>query len=177
MRNIHLYIQLEYREENVKEFWKWKKIENKMADFKNHRGFLLRCLSKDVIPVSSRVKSNIKTPKGYHIIKKAERALLNERIRSINTINMFICQRDTCIDQLNRVLDKATMKKCAKFINMTRESRHKKTLECQRLKFERLCQKYKGGTNTYIMVTMTNKTKEQVRQPLIPIYLQIITCG
>ena len=28
---------------------------------------------------------------------------------------------------------------------MARESRHKKTLECQRLKFERLCQKYKGG--------------------------------
>ena len=34
MRNIQLHIQLEYGKENVKEFWKWEKIENKMADFK-----------------------------------------------------------------------------------------------------------------------------------------------
>ena len=56
-------------------------------------------------------------------------------------------QRDTCMDELNRILDKETMEECEKFINMTRESRHKKTLEWQRLKFERLCQKniQKGG--------------------------------
>ena len=72
-----------------------------MADFQNHRRFSLRCLSQGIIAVSIRLKSNIKTPKGQHIVKKAERALLNERIRLINnTINMLSCQRDTCKNDL-----------------------------------------------------------------------------
>ena len=58
--------------------------------FHNHKRFLLRCLSSDLIPVSIRLKSNIKTPKGRSIIKRVERSLLNERIRSINnTITML----------------------------------------------------------------------------------------
>ena len=57
-----------------------------------------------------------------------------------------IYQRDTCIDLLKNVLDKKTMEECQNFINMERESRHWKTLECQRLKFEWLCQKYKMTT-------------------------------
>ena len=61
-----------------------------MADFKNHRRFLLRCLSADIIPVNIRLRSNNKSPKGYNIIKRAEKALLNERMRTVNnTITMF----------------------------------------------------------------------------------------
>ena len=97
MRNIHLNIESEYGLESVKKFRIWERIEYKMMGFQNHRGLSLRCLSKDVIPVSIRLKSNIKTPKGCHIIKKAEKALLNERIRLINNaINMLSHQRDTC---------------------------------------------------------------------------------
>ena len=53
----------------------------------DHRRFSLRCLSEGLIPVSVRLKSNIKTPKGRQIIKKAEIALLNERVRSINILS------------------------------------------------------------------------------------------
>ena len=78
MRSIHNHIKSEYGKENVKIFHKWEKLEYKMADFSNHRRFTLRCLSKDLIPVSVRLKSNIKTAKGKQIIRKAERALLND---------------------------------------------------------------------------------------------------
>ena len=72
MRNIHAYIISEYGMESVKSFGNGKiKTENKMMDFQNHRRFLLRCLSKDIIPVNVRLKSNIKTPKGNYIISKA----------------------------------------------------------------------------------------------------------
>ena len=37
------------------------------------------------------------------------------------------------------------MEECDKFIKVKRESRHLKTLECQKSKFERLCQKNTGG--------------------------------
>ena len=39
-------------------------------------------MKEDIILVSIRLKSSIKTPKGHHIIRKAERALSNDRIRS-----------------------------------------------------------------------------------------------
>ena len=103
-----------------------------MADFKNHQRFSLRCLSKDVIPVSIRLKSNIKTPKGQYIIRRAEKALLNERIWSINnTIFMFNCQLDTCITDLEQIISEEDLKECQNFINTRREARHHKTMDRQ----------------------------------------------
>ena len=113
-----------------------------MADFENHCRFTLRCLSKEVIPVSVRLKSTIKTPKGRDIIRKAERALLNERVRSINnSLTMFKAQRDTCINILETALDRETLNDCYDFIKVRREGRHQKTLDRQISKFHRLCQK------------------------------------
>ena len=55
----------------------------------------------------------MKTPKGYHVIKKAERALLNERIRSINnTLNMLKIQRDTCKNHLEETLNRESIEEC-----------------------------------------------------------------
>ena len=100
-----------------------------MANFKNHRRFSLRCLDQDVIPVSIRLKSNVKTPRGLDIVKRAERALLNEKIRSVtNRINMLKMQIDTCMDQLETCLDGRTMEECKLFINSKKESRHNSTL-------------------------------------------------
>ena len=113
-----------------------------MADFENHCRFTLRCLSKDVIPVSVRLKSTIKTPKGRYIIRKAERALLNERVRSINnSLTMFKAQRDTCINNLETSIERDTMNDCYNFIKVRREGRHQKTLDRQISKFHRLCHK------------------------------------
>ena len=94
-----------------------------MTDFQNHRRFSLRCLNEDVIQVSVRFKSNIKTPKGCHIFKKAEKALLNERIRLINnTINMLSHQIDTCKIDLERRVEEETMEECTNFIKTRREA-------------------------------------------------------
>ena len=99
-----------------------------MANFKNHRRFTLRCISSNIIPVSVQLKSNIKTPKGRYIIRKAEKALLNERVRSINnTIYMFKWQIDTCIEELGKLIRKEDMEECYSFIEGRRETRHWKT--------------------------------------------------
>ena len=130
MRNIHSYLISEYGKESVEIYQQWEKYEYKMADFQNHRHFSLRCLSKDIIPTSVRLKSNIKTPKWKYIIRKAERVLLNERIRSINnSITMFKSLRDTHKNQLKSILDKKTMEECTDFIKTRREWRHLKTLD------------------------------------------------
>ena len=110
-----------------------------MADFKNYRIFSLRCLGKDIIPVSIRLKSNIRPPRGLNILKKAERVLFNERIRTINnTLEMLECHRDTYMNKLCRMLDQEVMEESKVFINKTKEARHIKTLDCQKAKFERL---------------------------------------
>ena len=94
MRSLHIQLYEEYDREIVKNFHRWERYEKKMADFANHRRFTLRCLAEDLVPVSIRLKQNIRTPKGLQIIKKAERALLNERVKSINnTLNMLKSQR------------------------------------------------------------------------------------
>ena len=129
------------------------KIENKMVDFSNHQRFSLRCLNQDLIPVSIRLRSTIKTPKGQQIIKKVERALLNERIRSINnTLSMLKEQRDTCIYQLEERLDRYSMEECKNFIKIKRESRHYKTLERQKNKLEGLCHKNSSAESGHLNI-------------------------
>ena len=56
----------------------------KMVDLKNHRRFTLRCLSQGLVPVSVKLKTTLKTPKGTYIVRKAEEMLMNERVRAIN---------------------------------------------------------------------------------------------
>ena len=69
--------------------------------------------------------------------------------RSINnTINMFKIQVDTCKNHLENTLDKESMEECIGFIKKKKESRHWKTLDHQKFKFQRLCHKsrtIKGG--------------------------------
>ena len=129
------YIWEENMVKKMSKYFADGRLENKMADFSNHRRLSLRYLSQDLIPVSIRLRSTIKTPKGYHIIRKAERALLNERIHSINnTLNMLEIQRDTCKNQLEETLDRENMEECEKFIMTKREAKHLKTLNQQRNK-------------------------------------------
>ena len=146
MRNIHSYLISEYGRESVGFYWRWEKFEYKMADFKNHRRFSLRCLNKGIIPTSVKLKTNLKTPKAKYIIKKAEISLLNERIRLINnSIAMFEIIIDTCKNQLESLTDEATMEECHRYIERRREQRHQKTKERHLSKFYRLCQGQRDG--------------------------------
>ena len=122
-----------------------------MANFANHRRFTLSCLSKGLVPVSICLTKNIRTPKGLQIIKRAERALMNERIRPINnTLNMVRSLRDACKNQLREVLSHEWMDKCTEFIEVGREHQHLKTLERQKIKFERLLDKEKVREGDHI---------------------------
>ena len=64
----------------------WEKIQIRDCDYRNHRIFTLRCISKGLIPISIRLKTTIGTEKARKIIRKAERDLLQARVKSINSI-------------------------------------------------------------------------------------------
>ena len=111
------------------------------------------------------IKNNIKTPKGRQIIKKAELALLNKRVRSINnSIAMFTMRRDTCMKQLKDNIDKETMDRCLRFIKEKREKRHLITFERQVKKFNRLCYRITGGriNNQHVLRPDTVHEQDQL---------------
>ena len=169
MRNIHNHLTLQYGREVNQNFCRWEKLEMKMADFSNHRRFSLRCLSEGLIPTSIKLRSNIRTPKGQHIIYKAEKSLLNERIRNINnTITMLKLQVDTCINLLETNLDRKSMDECYRFIYSKREKRHFQTMKCQLGKFETLqkqkqkLDKNKGGLSKQYHDQNTDQTNEDI---------------
>ena len=123
--------------ENVTILRKWEQLEKKIADYKNHRRFTLRCLSQKITPNSLKLKSNIKTSKGKRILERAERQLANEHVRSINnTIATCTCQRDTCMEELKDQISNFYFQESVKFIERVRETRHQTVLKRHLSKFD-----------------------------------------
>ena len=82
-----------------------------MVDYGNHEWFSLRCLSAGLSPVSIRLKDTVRTSRRYEVIRRAEKQLLNERIRGINNaMKISSLEIDTCVYQLASVLDQDTFK-------------------------------------------------------------------
>ena len=50
---------------------------------------------------------------------------------------MLKSQRDTCIDELGRVLNEEWMARCKEFIEVRREKQHSRTLKRQKDKFDK----------------------------------------
>ena len=80
MRNLLVLINERHGKEAITIFRKYERLNMKICDFKNHKRFTLRCLNDDLIPVSLRLKNNVRTYRSDCIIHRAERSLLNERI-------------------------------------------------------------------------------------------------
>ena len=57
MRNLHKFIEDNYGLEALCLLQKWEKLEIKDSDYRHHMRFTLRCISKDLIPVSIGLKS------------------------------------------------------------------------------------------------------------------------
>ena len=86
--------------------------------------------------------------KGDCIIYKAERKLLNERIRNItNTIECYEHDRYMYGDQLKSILGPDMFKLYEEHINIVKAYRHLKVMEQQKMKFDRLCQRYQDSEN------------------------------
>ena len=131
----------------------WENLEKKMPNYRNHQRFTIKCLKKEVIPDSIRLKTNIKTSKGFQIIRRAEKQLLNEHIRSINnTLELLMMKRDTCIEELkdtilNQKDEQKTFKECEILIKRVIECCHNKVMQRQKQKLEALQWKTNGHSN------------------------------
>ena len=75
-----------HRKESLQLLQEWKSLQIKDSDYKNQHRFTFRCHSKDVIPVSVKFKSTIKSRRAKQIIHKAERQLHQDRVKAVNNI-------------------------------------------------------------------------------------------
>ena len=125
----------------------WEKFQIRDCNYRNHRIFTLRCISKGIIPVSIRLKTSIQTEKARKIIRKAERDLLQARVKSINCLLGYNAkQRDLWRSKLVSIIFQHFYEKCQELIDKVSEFRHFKVKQRQINKCNRLIQKEENIT-------------------------------
>ena len=142
MRNLHQIILQEYGLEVLCLFRDWERLRLRASDYKNHGIFTLRCIHKDLIPVSIKLKSTLKTEKAIKIIRKAEKDLLQPRVKAINSILDNIGKEtELCRSQLASILSTQRLRECQGFIEKVGEFRVTKVKQRQLNKFKNLLNK------------------------------------
>ena len=146
-------------QEVLKLLREWERLRLRSSDYKNHRIFSLRCIQKELIPVSIKLKSTLDTPKARQIIRKAEKDLLQARIKAINNI-LDQVDRETqdCMAKLASIILQERLEQCQDFINKVSELRFNKVKQRQINKLNHLVSK-KEGNITSINITLNRQVQ------------------
>ena len=135
MRNVHKDIETKYGIEAQQTLQLLDKCSLKECEYKYHRISILRCLDLGIIPVGVRLKSEGSklSKKAKEIIYRAEKQLLQDRVRCINA--MLEDNRkaiNKCKAELvSKVTNTSDRNKCSKFIKKVSKERLKKVKERQ----------------------------------------------
>ena len=150
MRNLHLILLQEDGVEVWRLFRLWEKLRLRASEYKNHRIFTLRCLHNDFIPTSIRLKSTVKSTRANKILRKAEKELLQTRVKSINHILDNTSQQlEECRSQLVAIIPTQRLKECQNFIDKVSESRFNKVEQRQLNKFNLLINRKEGNITRF----------------------------
>ena len=125
--NLHKYLKENYGAEALHHLQQWERNILKDIDYRNHRIFTLRCISHRLTPVSVKLQSaNSKIiPGARKIIQKAERQLLQDRVRCINTtIEQSARGIDNYKTRLASLVTIMDMGKCSRILDKVRGDRY-----------------------------------------------------
>ena len=146
MRNLHNILLQEDGIEARRLFRLWEKLKIRASDYRNHRIFTLRCLHSDLIPVSIKLKSTIKSTRAKQILRKAEKELLQARIKSINFILDSTSQQlEECRSKLAAIISTQKLRECQDFVDKVSENRFNKVKQRQINKLNLLTTKKEGN--------------------------------
>ena len=124
MINLHKIMLEQHGMEVLQLFKDWERFQIRDSNYRNHRIFTLKCITKDLVPVNIRLKTTVKTEKARKIIRKAERDLLQARVKSIDSIlGDSAKERELCRSKLASILSTATMNKCQQLMDKVSELR------------------------------------------------------
>ena len=146
-------------------FRDWERLWLRASDYKNHRIFTLRCLHKELTPVSIKLKSTLKTEKAKKIIRKAENNLLQARIKAINSILDNIAkQTELCRSQLASIISAQRLRECQGFVDKVGEIRFTNVKQRQLKMFNNLVNKKEGDITRANTLNSPNLTSQAGRQ-------------
>ena len=146
MINLQKNIKEQYGLEAIQQLCQWEKNIIRASNFKNHRICTLRCIGLNLIPVSIRLKParskhNI-SASARKIIEKAEKQLMQDRVRSINkTIQASDEQGNLNRTKLASMVTQVDLERCTNFIEKVRLERFKQVRNSQVRKLHILCSK------------------------------------
>ena len=154
----------------------WEKLRIRASEYKNHRIFTLRCLHNDLIPVSIKLKSTLKSTRANKILRKAERDLLQARIKTINFIlDNTSKQLEECRSQLLAIISTQRLRECQDFVDKVGEIKFNKVKQRQLNKFNLLTIRKEGNItrsntnlNNHNLNSQTNSQVNQISQASPP---------
>ena len=124
----------------------WERLQFRQCNYKNHRIFTLRCLHNELVPVSIRLKSTLRSERAKKILRKAEKQLLQTRLKSINSLlDNNAKQLELTRSKIASILTPPNYQQCQEFIENIKEKRINKVKERQVRKLNNLINKKKGG--------------------------------
>ena len=176
MRNVNNILLQEDGIEVQRLFRLWEKLRIRASEYKNHRIFTLRCLHNDLIPVSIKLKSTLKSTRANKILRKAEKDLLQARIKTINFIlDNTSKQLEECRSQLAAIISTQRLRECQDFVDKVGEIKFNKVKQRQLNKFNLLTIRKEGNItrsntnlNNHNLNSQTNSQVNQISQPLLP---------
>ena len=146
MRNLHKFILENNRIEALRLLRDWERIQYRQCNYKNCRIFTLRCLHSDLVPVSIKLKSTLRSKRAIKILRSAEKQLLQARLKSINSLlGNNTKQLEFTRSQIVFMLPTPSYRKCQEFIEKVKELRFKKVKDRQVRKFNNLLNKKVGN--------------------------------
>ena len=117
MRNLHKFILENYGIELLRLFRDWEKFQFRQCDYKNHRISTLRCIHSELVPVSIKLKSTLKSERAKKILRMAEKQLRQTRLKSINSLlDNNTKQLDITRSKIVSILTAPNYQQCQEFI-------------------------------------------------------------
>ena len=136
MRNLHKFILESYGIESLRLLRDWEKFQLRQYNYNNHRIFTLRCIHIELVPVSIKLKSTLKSERAKKILRMAEEQLLQTRLKSINSLlDNNAKQLELTRSKIASILTAPNYQQCQEFIEKIKEKRFNKVKERQVRKF------------------------------------------
>ena len=123
----------------------WEKFQLRQCNYKNHRIFTLRCIHSELVPVSIKLKSTLKSQRAKKILRMAEKQL-QTRLKSINSLlDNNTKQLELTRSKVASILTAPSYQECQEFIEKIKEKRFNKVKERQVRTLNNLINKKEAG--------------------------------
>ena len=134
--NLHSMIAQHFGKVTLRVVRDYEKTARKIADYRNHLRFNLRCRQHRIIPKSLLLRSTVKGHRANSIMERAQYHLLNERVRQVHfTIGGLKNKGHGLVQQLTQLLPPEILDRVKTFVDVAQLAQHHKSKERQQLKF------------------------------------------